>query len=122
MPVHPRMQGPEPPPRTVFPGGRKRRCQPPKARNCVVAPGYALWTSPAEAAGGAGRHPAASRCRQPARRSLGEGGLSPHRTAEPASSEAQCPVLLALFRRRERRGETRSSCDLMGDSCLEFRL
>jgi len=64
-----------------------------------------------EAAGAAGRHSAASRCRQPAHRpvlrrpgdggSLREGGLSPRTTAEPASSVAQCPVLLALSRRRE---------------------
>jgi hypothetical protein len=56
-----------------------------------------------------GANPAASRCRQPARRSLlsavalakadGEGGLSPHPAAEPASSVAQCPVLLVLLRR-----------------------
>jgi hypothetical protein len=31
----------------------------------------------------------------------GEGGLSPHTTAEPASSGAECPVLLDLSRRRE---------------------
>ena len=75
-----------------------------------VAPEHALLTSPAEAAGGAGRHSAASRCRQPAprpvlrrpgeERSLREGGLSPRTAAEPASSGAQRPVLPVLLGRR----------------------
>ena len=55
--------------------------------------GICALDKPSGGGGRRWRHPAASRCRQ-------GGGLSPHTTAEPASSGARCPVLLVLLRRR----------------------